>query len=110
MKNSRAVVLDEAGPDYRPIVQVIDNVARQHRLGLAFEAKVGGGRLLICSIDLWSQQDRPEATQLLQSLLRYCKSERFDPETEWTEMFVERLFSGGAADEAAGNPNADTFG
>lgn len=110
MKNSRAVVLDKAGPDYRPIVQVIDNVARQHRLGLAFEAKVGDGRLLICSIDLWSQQDRPEARQLLQSLLHYCESERFEPGTEWSETFVERLFSWEAGDEVAGNPDADTFG
>ncbi|WP_141501620.1 sugar-binding domain-containing protein [Paenibacillus luteus] len=110
MKNSRAIVLDEAGPDYRPIVQVIDNVARQQKLGILFEAKVGNGNLMICSIDLWSQQDRPEAQQLLYSLLHYCNSEQFIPQATWTEEYVETLFVSRKSTEVAGNPDADTYG
>ncbi|WP_171056117.1 sugar-binding domain-containing protein [Paenibacillus sinopodophylli] len=110
MKNSRAMVLDEAGADYRPIVQVIDNVARQQKLGILFEAKVGKGKLMICSIDLWSQQDRPEAQQLLHSLLNYCKSDKFVPEAIWTEEYVEKIFANQMMSEVISNPNADTYG
>jgi hypothetical protein len=110
MRNSRAMVLDDSAADYRPIVQVIDNVARQHKLGIIFEAKVATGKLLVCSIDLWSQIDRPEVKQLLHSLLNYCSSEQFDPEVEWTEEFIEGLFAAREMTVVAGNPNADNYG
>lgn len=110
MRNSRAVVLDDAGSGYRPIVQVIDNVARQHKLGILFEAKVGNGKLLICSIDLWSGQDRAEVKQFLSSLLDYCSSDRFAPVATWTEAYVESLFAKKGMSDVTGNPNADTYG
>jgi hypothetical protein len=110
MRDSRAVVLDDAGSEYRPIVQVIDNVARQHKLGILFEAKVGNGKLLVCSIDLWNGQDRAEAKQFLSSLLNYCSSDRFAPEATWTEEYVESLFAKKGMSDVTGNPNADTYG
>ncbi|MEK5238995.1 glycoside hydrolase family 2 TIM barrel-domain containing protein [Paenibacillus sp. FSL L8-0470] len=110
MRHYRAIVLDDSAADYRPIVQVIDNVARQHKLGIVFEAKVSGGKLLVCSIDLWSQMDRPEARQLLHSLLNYCSSDRFTPGAEWTEDFTESLFAAKEMSVVAGNPNADNYG
>ncbi|MNV94551.1 hypothetical protein D3C71_1893600 [compost metagenome] len=110
MRHSRAVVLDDSAADYRPIVQVIDNVARQHKLGIVFEAKVSGGKLLVCSIDLWSQMDRPEARQLLHSLLNYCSSDRFTPGAELTEELTESLFAAKEMSVVAGNPNADNYG
>jgi hypothetical protein len=42
-------------------VQVIDNFARNHKLGLVFETGVGKGKLLVCAIDLLGLQDKPEA-------------------------------------------------
>ncbi|MEK4039379.1 hypothetical protein MHH49_17810 [Paenibacillus sp. FSL F4-0122] len=110
MRHSRAMVLDDTSTDYRPIVQVIDNVARQHKLGVVFEAKVGNGQLLICSIDLWSQQDRPEARQFMRSLLNYCASDRFAPAVEWTEVFTDSLFVSTEMSKVAANPNADNYG
>jgi hypothetical protein len=77
--NSRALILDEMPAGYRPIVQVIDNYERAHKLGVLLEFRVGAGKLLICSIDLPGQQDKPEARQLLQSILRYMNSARFAP-------------------------------
>jgi len=79
VKNGRAVVLDAAPTGYRPIVQVIDNVNRNHKLGLVFEFRVGKGKLLICTADLLQLKDHPEAAQLLHSLLAYAASEKFDP-------------------------------
>jgi len=79
VKNSRPIILDETPADYRPIIHVIDNFARNHKLGLLFEAKVGSGKLLVCASDLPALQDHPEARQLLHSLLRYVGSVRFQP-------------------------------
>jgi len=77
---SKFMVLDGFGPKLRPIVQVIDDWNTNRKLGLIFEAKVGRGRLLVCSIDLRSNLDkRPAARQMLHSLLKYIESERFDP-------------------------------
>jgi len=55
------VILDGAPAGFRPIVQVIDNVNRNHKLGLDFEFRVGKGKLLICTLDLLKLKERPEA-------------------------------------------------
>ena len=52
IKDSHPMMLDNTGKDYRPIVQVIDNIERNHKLGLIFEFQVGKGRLLVCMADL----------------------------------------------------------
>ncbi len=79
VKNARPIILDETPADYRPIIHVIDNFARNHKLGLLFETKVGQGKLLVCASDLPALQDHPEARQLMHSLLRYVGSDRFQP-------------------------------
>ena len=94
VKNARPVILDDTPHDYRPIVQVIDNFARNHKLGLIFETRVGKGRLLICAIDLLGHQDKPEARQLLHSLLRYLDSAAFAPEVELDVRLLRRLLPG----------------
>jgi len=58
---SRSVILDETPADYRPLVQVVDNFARNHKLGNVFEAKVGTGSLLVCTLGL-NQQEREKQT------------------------------------------------
>jgi hypothetical protein len=76
--HSRAVVLDKfAG--FLPILQTIDNFERNHRLGTIFEAKIGAGSLLVCTIDLPSLPECPEAGQLMRSLLDYAASPHFAP-------------------------------
>ena len=79
VKNGRPMILDETPQDYRPTLQVIDNFARNHKLALLFEATVGRGRLLVCSIDLPGLQEHPEARQLLRSIYRYVAGEEFAP-------------------------------
>jgi hypothetical protein len=64
---------------YRPIVQVIDNVERNHRLGLVFEFAVGEGKLLVCCSDLESIQNYPEGRQFYKAVLDYMRSEDFQP-------------------------------
>ena len=79
LKNGCAMILDGLPRDLRPIVQVIDNFDRLHRLGVIFECRVGAGKLLVCSCNLLAQRSCPEARQLLASLVRYVKSDRFEP-------------------------------
>lgn len=77
--NSHSLILDDLPESFRPIVQVIDNFERNHKLALIFEAKVGEGSLLVCASDLLGQQDKPEVRQLIHSLLNYAASEDFKP-------------------------------
>jgi hypothetical protein len=91
IKNSRPMILDDAPAKYRPTLQVIDTFARNHKLGLICEAKVGKGRLLICSIDLPALQKHPEARQLLASIHRYVKSTDFKPGHELDAALIRSI-------------------
>jgi len=82
------VILAQAPSGFRPIVQVIDNLERNEKLGLILEAQVGEGSLLICAVDLLSLQQHPEARQLLSSLLGYAASPAFAPSSKWTEEML----------------------
>jgi hypothetical protein len=80
IQNSRTLILDETPAGFRPIVQVIDNFARNHKLGNLLEAQVGEGRLLLCTMDLYGIMDKqPAARQMLRSLFAYAASEKFRP-------------------------------
>jgi len=77
---SAAAVLDGLPPNLRPIVQPIDTWFENRRLGLLFEAKVGGGNLLVCTMDLRENlASRPAARQMLHSLSRYLAGPLFKP-------------------------------
>ena len=91
LRNSRSMVLDSMPAGYKPLVQVIDTCERAHKLAAVFEVKVGPGKLLVCSIDLPSQQDKPEARQLLHSLLQYMNSSRFAPATTVDNATLSRI-------------------
>jgi len=94
VKNSRPIILDDTPDNYRPIVQVIDNFVRNHKLGLISETKVGKGKMLICAIDLLGHQDKPEARQLLHSLLQYLGSAAFAPRAELDAELLKKLLPG----------------
>ena len=91
VKNGRPLILDSTPHEYRPTLQVIDNFARNHKLGLICEAKVGKGRLLVCSIDLPALQKYPEARQLLGSILGYMMSNRFNPKHELDAKLIRSI-------------------
>lgn len=82
VKHCEPLILDETPSGFRPIVQVIDGIDRNHKLGLILELKLGKGRLLVCTIDLPGLQHHPEARQLLSSLYRYVGSREFSPAYE----------------------------
>ena len=93
IKQSYPMVLDRLSDDYRPIVQVIDNVERNHKLGLLFEFKVGNGKLLVCMSDLKAVQDCPEARQFYRSILEYMESPAFAPSYSLSAKDLQDLFT-----------------
>jgi hypothetical protein len=97
VKNSRPIILDETPATFRPLVQVIDNFERNHKLGLVFETRMGKGALLVCAIDLPGHQDKPEARQLYHSLLRYAASDAFAPTTELDIDLLNKMLSTSSA-------------
>jgi hypothetical protein len=80
-------------------VHVIDNFARNHKLGNLFEARVGPGRLLVCTIDLPGLAGKsPAARQLLRSLYAYADSEAFRPRHEREMSQLDALLKAKAID------------
>ncbi|MBN1185728.1 MAG: beta-glycosidase [Bacteroidales bacterium] len=92
IKASNSFILDNTPDDYFPIVQVIDNLERNHKLGLIFEFKVGKGKLLVCTSQLNLIMDKPEAVQLYCSIIEYMRSEVFNPEYELNNEELIGLF------------------
>jgi len=98
LKASRPLFLD-ALRGYAPIVQVIDNVERNHRLGLLFEFAVGNGKLLVCCSDLESTLEYPEGRQFYKAVLDYMRSDEFHPSVALSPDRLERLFRVQAAEQ-----------
>lgn len=84
IKESHPLVLDNFAKDYRPIVQVIDNIERNHKLGLVMEWKVGAGKLLVCMSDLEKAAQYPEGKAFYQSVIDYMRSADLNPSAEIT--------------------------
>ena len=91
---ARAVVLNDLPAELAPIIQVIDQPLRNNREAVLFEAAVGRGRLLVCTLDVDSHLERRiVARQLRYSLLSYAASERFRPAVEVRPEVLEFVLS-----------------
>ncbi len=91
-ENSAAFILNDTPAGYRPIIQVIDDYHRNHKLGAVFETKVGRGSLLVSAFDLANDlASRPAARQFRRSLLDYMGSPRFNPQSALPAATLERL-------------------
>jgi hypothetical protein len=93
MQHSRLFILDDTPAACRPLVQVIDNFARNHKLGLIFEGRAGSGKLLVCGLDLLHTAKDPAARQMLASLYAYAASPAFNPDQVLDAALLEKLFS-----------------
>lgn len=114
-------ILDEStDAGYRPIVQMIDNFERNHKLGILFEGRVGNGTLMVCTIRLSelmnmteptrdesitaseeiityrNMNNLPEAAQFIKSLTEYVTSDAFAPEQTLDMKKLRKTFLGEA--------------
>ena len=102
---SRPLIVDNLPRQHRPIVQVIDNIERNHRLSLVSEFAVGRGRLLICMSDLERASAWPEGRQFYHSLLRYMQGDQFRPTTQIKWPDLQRMLSSRLQERKLGELN-----
>jgi len=90
--HSQAMILDGLPSEIKPLVQLIDTWFENRKLALAFEARCGGGKIMVCSINLTDNlEKRPSSRQLLYSMLKYMNSEAFNPDVEVDARKIEGL-------------------
>lgn len=74
-----AILDDVTDANYRPIVQMIDNFSRNHKLGILFEGHAYSGKLMVCTTRLSEIYNETEVRAFIKSLLQYLISPNFDP-------------------------------
>jgi hypothetical protein len=80
--HSQAMILNKFPAELHPLIQPIDTWFENRRLALAFETRIGIGKLMVCSIDMKDKiEERPVTKQLLISMLKYMNSDSFNPQT-----------------------------
>lgn len=93
LENSTTMILDSLPQDFEPIVQVIPNFYNNHKLGNLLEAKVGKGKLILCTINLNIDSETTiETKQLRQSILAYMGSDNFNPKYTLSLEEIKNLF------------------
>lgn len=87
-------VMDLSVLPVTPQIRVIDSFMTNRHLGILFEASVGAGKLLVCSAGLGKSLDnRPASRWMLECLLRYLYSNRFDPAESLSPEQLDRFFA-----------------
>ena len=90
LTHAKVIEMDEAPRQLRPFIQVIDSYETNHKLGIGFEARIGYGKLMVLALDTKKEMEkRPATQQLLVSIDRYVKSDRFNPQVDVEASFIE---------------------
>lgn len=93
VRNAAAMEMDHLPVGLRPIVQVVPDWFEPKRLGLVFEAKVGKGSLLVCSVNFdVDLESKPVIRQLKHSLLEYMNSDAFAPANRVKIESIQSMF------------------
>lgn len=93
MSHSNSIILTDFPSDLKPIVRIIDDWFTNRPLGLIFEVKAGNGKLMVSGIDLLSDAaNRPEARQMMFSLLSYMAGDAFNPVTQVSIDLVSNMY------------------
>jgi hypothetical protein len=94
VNKAQVMHLEDFPKGFKPVLQPIDTWFLNRKLALILEAKVGKGKLLLCSVDLKNDLgNRPGAKQLLQSLVGYVHSNSFNPQTMVELKAIQALFT-----------------
>lgn len=93
MSHSNAIEVSKVSENINPVVRVIDDWFTNRPLALVFEVKVGNGKLLVSGIDFWDKMEtRPEARQMLYSLMEYMSGNDFNPVVEVSSDDIKKMF------------------
>jgi len=90
--HSDCAILDGTPKDFYPIVQMIDNFERNHKLGILFECNVGEGKLLVCTSRLSEISNEPEVKQFAESIITYATSKDFYPNKSISIETLKNIF------------------
>jgi hypothetical protein len=94
LNNAKVMEMQNAPEKLRPFIQIIDSYDNNQKLGIGFEAKMNGGKLLVLALDTEKDMDkRPATQQLLYSIDNYVKSNRFAPEVQVEESFIQSFLT-----------------
>ena len=94
LNNAKVIEMQGAPEKLRPFIQVIDSYDNNQKLGIGFEAKVNGGKLLVLAVDTKKDMDkRPATQQLLYSIDHYVKSDKFSPQVSVEETFIQSFLT-----------------
>jgi hypothetical protein len=94
---AQPMILDDLPAGLVPGVQVIDDWTTNHKLALAFEAKVGRGKIFVCSVDLENDLAHdPVRSQFRTSLLDYLASPQFQPKWPASVATLQNLAAASA--------------
>ncbi|KAA1260767.1 Beta-galactosidase [Rubripirellula obstinata] len=93
LATSTSISGSEFGDDFKPMMQFIDKYNRNDLPAILWEAKVGDGSLLVCSLDIESDpQKRIVAAQLKRSVLSYINGSQFAPTHQLEPQQLVKLF------------------
>lgn len=93
MHHSRPLILDGTPSTLWPEVAAIDNVNRNHKLGVVFGVKIGLGKVLVCTTDLAAVASHPEGRQWARALEEYAASDKFRPTYRCTGAALRHLLN-----------------
>lgn len=90
--NQQVMEMTDFPVEFQAIVQPIDTWFINRKLGMLFEAKIGEGKIMVCSADIQNKLgERKVARQLRYSIVNYMNSHHFNPEQEVSLNVIENL-------------------
>ena len=90
LQDARGLLINDLPAALRPIVQPIATVDLPDRLALLLEARVGAGRVFVCTIDLLQKRDAA-SRQLLRAIYAYLTGSDFSPQASLSPDELRRL-------------------
>lgn len=90
LQHARGLLINDLPAALRPIVQPIATIDLPDRLALLLEARVGAGRVFVCTIDLLQKRDAA-SRQLLRAIYAYLTGSDFSPQASLSPDELRRL-------------------
>ena len=94
VNKAQVMQFTEFPADFQPLVQSIDTWFLSRKIGMLFEANVGGGKLMMTTMDITNHLDeRIVARQMRISILHYMNSPKFNPKFTLDAHLIKDLYT-----------------